>query len=104
MTGVVPVYISTFQTWGNSGPDGTLLHLPIHSITGQNVKQDISEFQIQIGKPATCDWADHNDALGTISEGYDPPNFNAGPVEVRSSNGDFSLLYTFAVIPLYDNK
>ena len=70
----------------------------------QNVKQDISDFQKEIGKPATCDWADDNDALGTVNEVYDAPNFNAGPIEVRSSNGDFSLLYTLTVTPLQDNK
>ena len=41
----------------------------------QNAKRDIAEFQKQIGKPATCSGADDNDALGTINEVYQAPNF-----------------------------
>jgi hypothetical protein len=37
---------------------------------------------------------DKNEHLGTITEFYDPPGYQAGPHEVRSSNGDFVLKYT----------
>lgn len=70
----------------------------------QNARQDIAEFQDQMGRPATCSWGNDNDAVGTINEVYEAPNFNAGPIEVRSSNGDFSLLYTISVEPVIANN
>jgi len=69
-----------------------------------NVKQEITELQNQIGKPAACSWANDNDALGAINEVYQAPNFSAGPVEVTSSIGDFSLLYTIGVETVNDNN
>lgn len=37
---------------------------------------------------------DRNEHLGTLTEFYEPPGYQAGPHEVRSSNGDFVLRYT----------
>ena len=37
-----------------------------------------------------------NDPLGKIRELYDPPDYGAGPHEVKSSNGDFTLRYTIS--------
>ena len=37
-----------------------------------------------------------DEILGTIKEFYDPPGYGAGPHEVKSSNGDFTLRYTIS--------
>lgn len=37
---------------------------------------------------------DTNEHLGTLTEFYEPPGYQAGRHEVRSSNGDFVLSYT----------
>ena len=37
-----------------------------------------------------------NDKIGMIDEGYNPPNYGAGPHEVKSDAGDFTLRYTIS--------
>ena len=37
-----------------------------------------------------------NDKIGMIDEGYTPPSFGAGPHEVKSDAGDFTLRYTIS--------
>ncbi len=59
----------------------------------------IQNFQNEFATYGSCSLGNDNEVLGTINEFYDPPNYNAGPNEIKSSTGDFTLRYTISVIP-----
>jgi hypothetical protein len=59
-------------------------------------------YQFQNGRItgwATCPFANDDEVLGTINELYYGPNYEAGPHEVKSTIGDFTLRYTVSVVP-----
>ena len=74
--------------------------LPIFNNPRLNWLTPIAEFQHEAAKRWTSASAygfNQPDILGTVREFYDPPGYGAGPHEVKSSTGDFTLRYTITL-------
>ena len=74
---------------------------PVFKDLQLNWWDEISKVQSQIIKDKLSPFPRHcmnkwPDILGTINKVYDPPDYGAGPHEVKSSNGDFTLRYTIS--------
>ena len=62
-----------------------------------DLNQRIINFQKKFISYGYCSLGNDNEALGTINEFYDPPNYNSGSHVIKSSSGDFTLRYTISV-------
>jgi F5/8 type C domain len=69
--------------------------LPIFQDTGLDWSSEIEQFvSDRLKESDRCD----TDRLGRIKEFYDPTAYGAGPHEVKSHSGDFTLRYTISVL------
>lgn len=74
-------------------------HLNIFSNPQLDWRSQIQSYQTRSAASSSCSLGNDNDVLGALNEFYDPPSYNGGPHQIKSSNADFTLRYTITVFP-----